>query len=38
MNSFEKNYHFNTLASGCFWGFLKKNTETHVVLHGNFSR
>ena len=29
----------NTLASGHFWGFLKKNnTETHVALHGNFSR
>ena len=29
---------FTTLASGCFWGFSKKNTETHVALRGNFSR
>jgi len=28
----------NTLASGRFWGFLKKNTETHVALRRNFSR
>jgi len=27
----------DTLASGRFGGFLKKNTKTHVVLHGNFS-
>jgi len=26
----------NTLASGRFWDF-KKNTETHVALHRNFS-
>jgi len=27
----------NTLACGRFWGFPRKNTETHVALHGNFS-
>jgi len=28
---------FNTLASGCFGGFSKKNAQTHVALRGNFS-
>jgi len=27
----------NTLASGCFSRFLRKSTETHVALRGNFS-
>jgi len=27
----------DTLASGCFWGFPRKNMETHMALHGNFS-
>jgi len=30
-------YLINTLSSSCFWGFLKKNTETHMALRGNFS-
>ena len=28
---------FNTLASGHFRGFLRKNTETHMTLQRNFS-
>jgi len=28
---------FNSFASGCFWGFLRKNTETHMALRGNFT-
>jgi len=28
---------FGTLASGRFWRFLKKDTETHVALRENFS-
>ena len=27
----------NSLASGCFQRFSKKNALTHVALHGNFS-
>ena len=27
----------NTLASGRFWGFPKKNTKMHVALRGNCS-
>jgi len=37
VNIFLINHNPNSLAYGCFRGFLKKNTWTHVALRGNVS-